>query len=278
MRSRLVRLTLAAISANRRAVNCQRRTAMPLPEPAYPQFPPGFWRRIMLHPGEGWIAGAIEDDMHHFRLRLEHRDGVIVAAQASAVRHPWTGCGGAPGHIIARLTGERLADVAQRDPMEHCTHLFDLALLMAAHASDSAPTRFDMRVADRIAGRSTATLAVNGEERLHLKLEGTVIAAPARFAGLDLKRVSQWKHDFDAQTAELAVILRRAVFVAGARGYTMRPGLEGPQSPLAKHAPCFNYRSPVVETTRSLYEAHDFSSGDREPLQDLDFACDFIAS
>ncbi len=249
-----------------------------MPETVDPQFPPGFRRRVVLHPGEGWIAGAIEDDMHHFRLRFEHAQGVILAAQGSAVRHPWTGCGGAPGHIVERLTGEALADVALRDPMEHCTHMFDLAVLMAAHAHDTAPSQYDMRVADRVEGRTTATLDFNGKERMRLQLEGTVIATPEPFVGLDLRRVSQWKHEFDAETAELAVIMRRAVYVSSARGYKMRVGVKGPQSPLAKHAPCYNYRSPVVETTRSLYEVRDFSTGDVEPLQDLDFERDFIVS
>ena len=250
---------------------------MPAEQSAFPQFPPGFWRRIVLHPGQGWIGGAVEDDMHHFRLRFDHADGVIVAAQSNAVRHPWTGCGGAPGHIVERLTGERLDEVAQRNPVEHCTHLFDLAVLMAAHAGDDEATVFDMQVADLVEGRTTATLARNGVEHLRMSLEGTVIASPGPFAGLDLKKVSQWKHDFDAETAELLTILRRAVYVSGARRYKMRPGIEGPQSPLAKHAPCYNYRSPVVEETRSIYEVRDFSEPGLEPLQGLDFAGDFIA-
>jgi hypothetical protein len=229
----------------------------------------------VLHPGQGWIGGAVEDDMHHFRLRFDHADGVIVAARSSAVRHPWTGCGGAPGHIVERLTGERLDAVAQRSPVEHCTHLFDLAVLMAAHAGDSEASVFDMKVADLVEGRTTATLARNGVEQLRLSLEGTIIAAPEPYVGLDLKKVSHWRQDFDPETAELLTILRRAVYVSGARRYKMRPGIEGPQSPLARHAPCYNYRSPVVEETRSLYEVRDFSTGGLEPLQSLDPKHDF---
>jgi len=253
---------------------------MPTSPKAYPQFPPGFWRRIVLHPQAGWIGGAIEDDMHHFRIRFDHAGGVIVATRASAVRHPWTGCGGAPGHIVKRLTGERLEDVAQRNPVEHCTHMFDLAVLMAAHANDTGPSTFDMQIADVVDGRTTATLARNGEERLHLSLDGTVIAAPQAWAGLDFKHVSKWKHDLDPELAELMVMLRRAVYVSGARQYMqrMKAGMEGASSPLAVHAPCYNYRSPVVEETRSIYEVRDFSTGETEPLQGIDFASDFIAA
>ena len=251
---------------------------MSVPDATYPQFPPGFWRRVVLHPQVGWIGGAIEDDMHHFRLRFDHADGVILDVRASAVRHPWTGCGGAPGHMVARLTGEKLSEVALRDPMEHCTHLFDLAVLMAAHAHDSEASVFDMKVADRVDGNTTATLVRNGEEHLRLSLEGTVIAQPETYAGFDLKQVSKWKRDLSADIAELMTIMRRAVYVSGARRYKMRPGLEGPKSPLAVHAPCYNYRSPVVETTLSLYEVRDFSTDEEEPLHGLDFGRDFIAS
>ena len=249
------------------------------PESTYPQFPPGFWRRVVLHPDKGWIGGAIEDDMHHFRIRFDHSDGVIVAARSSALRHPWTGCGGAPGHIVERLTGDSLAEVAGRDPKEHCTHLFDLAVLMAAHAGDTAPLVFDMRVADAADGRTTATLHCNGEERLRLNLDGTVIAAPEPYAGLDLKQVSRWKHNLDAETAELMVMLRRAVYVSSARQYMgkMPAGMHGAQSPLARHAPCYNYRAPVVEETISLYETQDFSESGLEPLESLDPLRDFAA-
>ncbi|MCB2047953.1 MAG: hypothetical protein KDE32_06965 [Novosphingobium sp.] len=236
---------------------------------AYPEFPPGFWRRIVLQPGQGWIGGAIEDDMHNFRLRFDHADGMIVGAEGSAIRHPWTGCGGAPDHMVKRTVGCALAEVAGRDPKEHCTHLFDLAALMAAHAHDTGPLTFDIKVGDPVEGRTTATLTRNGEEHLHLLIDGSVIAAPDAYAGLSLRQLSQWKHDLPPEIAEEMSVLRRAVYVSSARQYTMKVGLEGPKSPLAVHAPCFNYRTPVIEETRSLYEVRDFSTGDSEPLEDL---------
>jgi len=182
----------------------------------------------VLYPEAGRIEGAIEDDMHHFRIRFDHADGVIIGVEASAVRHPWTGCGGAAGHVVERMMGERLADIARRDPTEHCTHMSDLAVLMAAQAHESEPSTFDMQVGDKVEGRSTATLSRNGKERLRLLLDGTVTAAPEAWAGRDLKQVSKWKADLDPETAELMVMLRRAVYVSSARGYTMRPGMKGP--------------------------------------------------
>ena len=139
------------------------------PQQAFPTFPPGLWRRIVLQPGpgskgDGWIGGALEDDMHRFHIRLDHAEGRVTAVHATAVRHPWSACPGATGFIARELTGQLLADVGRRDPAQHCTHLYDLAILAAAHAGDTRPTRFDMTVADRVDGRTTATLRGNGAE------------------------------------------------------------------------------------------------------------------
>ena len=90
---------------------------MPAEQSAFPQFPPGFWRRIVLHPGQGWIGGAVEDDMHHFRLRFDHADGVIVGS--ALVRCLFDGEGGI---VKLRSTAEALAaddeDIAQLEEME----------------------------------------------------------------------------------------------------------------------------------------------------------------
>lgn len=233
----------------------------------YPAFPPGFWRRVVLYPQHGHIVAAMEDDMHHFHLRMDHTQGRITALAGRAVRHPWTGCAGAPLHLANDLEGERLADVAGRDPFQHCTHLYDLAIIMAAHTDDAASSRFDMRVGDRPHDRATATLEHNGEERLRWYITGTMIDGPERFAGRDLKRVSTWKHEYTPQEAEQAAMLRRAIFVSGARRHKLEKNRRGADMQLARHGVCFNYRSPQLEETLSLYETRDFSQGGDEPLQ-----------
>lgn len=232
----------------------------------YPSFPPGFWRRVVLYPRHGQIVGAMEDDMHHFHLRMDHAHGRVTHLTGNAVRHPWTGCAGAPFHLARDLEGELLADVANRDPFQHCTHLLDLAIVMAAHANDTAPSRFDMRVADRLDERTTATLEHDGEERLRWYITSTMIDGPERFAGRDLKRVSTWKHEYPADIAEQATMLRRAIFVSGARRHTLEKNRRGTEMQLARHGVCFNYRSPQLEETISLYETREFSQSGHEPL------------
>lgn len=83
-------------------------------EGAFPTYPTGFRRRIAIHPGHGWIGGALEDDMHHFLLRLDHDGARISGAAARALRHPWSGCAGAPDHIVEGLVALPLAELRRR--------------------------------------------------------------------------------------------------------------------------------------------------------------------
>lgn len=235
-------------------------------EPDYPAFPPGLWRRIMLRPGPGWIGGALEDDMHCFLLRLDHADGRIAKVSARGVRTPWSACTGAPGFMVDDLTGKLLTEVATRDPAQHCTHLFDLAILCAAHAGDTDPSCFDMRVADRAADRTTATLELDGEERLRWRLTGTIIDGPEPFAGRDIKRVSKWKHDFPPHVAEWATLLRRAIFISGARQYPTPQGVHAVDMGPGRMGVCFNYQLPQAERSTPIFDRRDFSE-DLEPLE-----------
>jgi hypothetical protein len=164
--------------------------------------------------------------------------------------------------------------VARRDPFQHCTHLFDLAILTAAHADDTAPVRFDMRIADRVGGRTTATLEVDGAEKLRWQLDGTSIAG----AGRDLLRLSKWKHELPPHEAEWATALRRAIYVSGVRQYVPPPG-----NPAAAQSPermgvCFNYQLPQAETSRRTPGWHrDFSQSGYQPLEGFDPGVEFSA-
>jgi len=252
-------------------------------ENGFPTFPPGLWRRIVLQPGPGWIGGALEDDMHSFRIRLDHKDGRITAVHATPVRTPWSMCPGAAPHIEKELTGELLADVAARDPTQECTHLFDLAILAAAHAGDTEPTVFDMRVADRIGagelggGRTSGALSVNGDEKMRWQVDGTMIEGPERYAGRDMKRVSKWKTEFPPDEAEWATLLRRAIFIAPARVYDPPFGRKASEMGEFRMGVCYNYQFPQVEESEPLFDRRDFSMSGKEPLQDLEPQREFSA-
>lgn len=229
------------------------------------------WRRIRLHPGHGWIGGALEDDLHRFHLRVDHEGGWITRVGATALRHPWSACPGAAPFIQQDLTGEPLSEVAQRDPKQHCTHLLDLAILCAAHADDAGPTTFDMRVADRAEGRTTATLEQDGVERLRWRLDGTVIAEPAPFAGLELRRLSQWKKELPAHEAEWATLLRRAIFISGGRIFVPPESKRAVEMGPQRMGVCFNYQLPQAErSTPNPDWRRDFSKSGAEPLEHFD--------
>lgn len=244
----------------------------------FPAWPPGMWRRIVLQPGPGWIGGALEDDMHRFHLRFDHDGERIIKAHAEALRHPWTACPGAAPHIAGELTGALLADVAARDPALHCTHLFDLAVILAAHAHDIAPSRFDMRVADRTGERTSATMAENGLAVLSWQLEGTAIVGDGNHAGRDLRKLSTWKQDLPPREAERATMLRRAVFISGGRQFTLPPGTTAADQGSLRMGVCFNYQLPqAAQSTRMPNWQSDFSVSGKEPLTGFDAEAAFEA-
>jgi len=240
----------------------------------FPAWPPGLWRRVIIQPGSNahgaWIGGALEDDVHHFLMRFDHDGTRIVKAHAQTLRHPWSACPGGATHIAGELTGELLTQVAARDPFQHCTHLYDLAVVMAAHAHDSGPTRFDLKVADRIEERTTAILQENGVELLRWQLDGTSICGIGAHAGLDLKQLSKWKQDLPPRDAERATMLRRAVFVSGARQFNPPPGLRAADQGSHRLGVCFNYQLPQAEQSTHMDDwRFDFSESG-EPLAGFD--------
>ncbi|MCB2078533.1 MAG: hypothetical protein KDE55_12650 [Novosphingobium sp.] len=235
----------------------------------FPKFPPGLWRRIVLDPHPHWIGAALEDDLHRFNLRIDHSDGCIARVTAQALRTPWTECGGAAGFIAAELTGELLEDVARRDPYQHCTHLLDLAILASAHAGDTAQTTFDMRVADRVDERTTATFSRDGEEMLRWQLDGTLVVGGPQ-DGLNLRKLSQWKSELPAEEAEQATVLRRAIYISGGRQFTPPPGLHAVDMGPQRMGVCFNYQLPQAESsTRTEGWRKDFSESGDTPLADF---------
>ncbi|MBU6267841.1 MAG: hypothetical protein KGN34_09895 [Sphingomonadales bacterium] len=238
---------------------------------SFPPPVPGLWRRIRIVPAAEHVTAGLEDDIHRFHVRLRHADGLVTAVEADAVRHPWTGCLGAPGKLGQDFTGRPLADVARTVPGDHCTHLRDLAVLAAAHAADSAETHLDMHVADRdAAGRTTAVLSENGTPMLEWPLAGTMIIAGPH-AGRDLRHLSRWQSDLTPRETELAHALRRAVFVSGARAFDPPPGQTGAELADNRVGACYNFSAPQRHTTtRREGWKGDFHANGGTPLEGFD--------
>ena len=128
-----------------------------------------------------------------------------------------------------------------------------------------------MTVADRVEGRTTAIIAVNDDEALRWPLDGLMIAGDGAMAGRDLRQLSRWKEALPAREAELATLLRRAVFVSGARAYTPPAGTMFATDTPGRMGVCFNYQLPQAQSSTRSPDWHtDFSMSGREPLETFD--------
>lgn len=241
-------------------------------------FPPGFWRRIALHPMPGQVVGGLEDDVHRFMVRLDHRDGIITGAKAWAERFPWSTCPGAAPFLVEHLVGQGLSAVAAIDPYIHCTHLFELAVLCAAHAVDDAPTIFDLKVGDRptSADRTIAILEENEEVVLCLPIHGSVIEGAGEWAGRDFRKLSVWRKDLSPGMAERAMMLRRATQVSGARRQPIFTVLAGERT--ERMGACFTYQMPrAMDAVHGATPRIDFSATREGPLYGFDPAVLLLA-
>lgn len=183
-----------------------------------------FRRQIRLAVDGAVVEAALADDYQRFALRLVHDGTTIVAVEADTVRIPWTACPGAAVALRA-LEGQPLAALADPrahgiDPRQHCTHLFDLVTLVAAHARDDGLRRFDdIAVPDRRDGATRATLWRDGAELLTWDVVGDQIVAPEPFAGRHLSgSFAAWATGaLEADRAEAAIVLRRATLMGSGR-------------------------------------------------------------
>jgi hypothetical protein len=195
-------------------------------DPALP-----YRRRIrLLRVDAHTVWGGLEDDFHHFEVRLHHDDDRrVTGCTLDARRWPWTTCPDA-GRNLARLVGMELSDrctavAAVTDPRWQCTHQFDLAGLAVSHAARGTERlEYEVELTPTPDG-ATPTLWRDGELVHRWTLSGTgptgrVLVDPAPFTA------APWKGGFirwaDEQLppfeAEAAIVLRRACDIGMGRG------------------------------------------------------------
>lgn len=183
-------------------------------------------RRITLDaPAPGQVTGELRDDFHHFRVLLGHDGTHVTAIAGEAVRFPWTTCPSAAaelrGLVGTALPTRASAIAAVLPARENCTHLYDLAGLALAHAGTGRTSRtYDLAVPDRVEDRTVATLARDGEHLLTWTVLGQGIDGPPPFAGQRLRGggfIAWADAQLDPDTAEAAVVLRRALAIAMGR-------------------------------------------------------------
>lgn len=205
---------------------------------------------------ENTVVGWLEDDFHHFGVTLTHDGHVVTDVRVATVRYSWTTCP-ASREKLKSLIGKplirRCTDIGgQLDMRQQCTHLFDLAGLISAHAFHRrGHHRYHAAVhvidGDKSkAGWLAAELLHDNGNVLSWELDKGVIMAPKCHAGHSMdKGFRTWTETLDEVTAERASVLRRAVFVALAKGFRNSiESLSGSTTP----AVCHSYQ-PENKTT-----------------------------
>lgn len=176
------------------------------------------------------VWGGLEDDFHHFEVRLRHGDDRrVTACVLDARRWPWTTCPDA-GHNLGRLIGmelsERCTAVAGiTDPRWQCTHQFDLAGLAVAHAARGTDRREYEVELTPIGDGYRPTLWRDGELVHRWTISGSsptgrILVDPAPFTDAPWKGgFIRWADEtLPPVEAEAAIVLRRACDIGMGRG------------------------------------------------------------
>lgn len=227
----------------------------------------GYRRRIVITPAADMSAASLEDDFHHMRVTLRHDGSLVTEVIGETLRAPWNICPAAAVKLAADFTGASLSAAATgTDKRQNCTHLYDLAVLAAAHAGDAIPTRYDVLVADPQDGVVNAELRRNGETLLSWVLVRDVLAEPAELAGTPLGSLRDWIGGLDGPMKEAARILQWATFVAHGRTIPLD------QQSVASRMPpnCYAFQPDRAAHAVRTGLRHDFSQSGRSLLAELE--------
>lgn len=186
--------------------------------------PSGSYRRALLvvTRAPGVVVADMEDDFHRFRVVLEHDGSRVTAVQGEGLRTPWTTCGDA-GVALAPLVGaalgaDPLAAAEHADPKANCTHMFDIAALAFNHAAAGRDRRrYDVELPPFVEGQCHPRLWRDGQLLLEWTLgrgddgRRQIIDPPPYSEPPFLGGFMRWAAaTFDPDTAEAAIVLRRA--------------------------------------------------------------------
>jgi hypothetical protein len=165
------------------------------------------------------------------------------------------------------VVGRPLAEIAQLDPLQHCTHMFELIVLAAAHAADDAATRFDLAATDRIDGRTRVSLAIDDRPVLAWDVHGSAIESPEPWTGRELRRLSSWRHELAPELRERAGLLRRVVQISQGRGLALETRKSAADWGKGRLGACYTYHpARAAEATRIPGWTRNFSDDPDGPL------------
>jgi hypothetical protein len=184
----------------------------------------------------------------------------VLEVAGEALRYPWTECPGAAIPLRAlrgmELSARLSAAAEHTDSRANCTHLFDLAALAVTHAhAGRARRQLDLAVPDWVEGRSRPSLSRDGAPLLLWDVERLRIAAPAPFAGVSLRggAFARWAEaNLDPETAEAALALRRACFIAGGRMHDLDAAADASLYMSMAPRSCHTFTPGIAERARRM--------------------------
>jgi len=226
---------------------------------------PGFRRRFRITPGRNQVQAEVEDDFHCMSVIVYHDGATATAIEADMRRAPWTTCPGAVEECRRTFAGVALREFPSRGgKADNCTHLYDLALLAAAHAFDAGPLVYDLLVSDPVDGRRRAELRRDGSTILAWIEAGMRLAEPAELAGLRLDQLRPWLESVTPELQEAARLLRWATMLAHGRTIPLAQ-----QSDATRMPPnCYTFQPQRATAATRVGEIRDFSTGARQPLDE----------
>lgn len=228
---------------------------------------PGFRRRIRVETAEGSALAMLEDDIHCMAVTLRHDGERVLAVDPVTERMPWDTCPGAAAKLVETFAGQPLVEVnARREKKANCTHLHDLAVLAAAHATDREGFTYEILASDPVEGERFLEIRRDGRT-LHrwTEKDGTLVDPP-ELAGQTLFSMRDWIGTLDGTEQEAARLLQWGSLVAHGRTMPLEE-----QSRAADLPPnCYTFQPERAVRAERVGERFDFSDGSRVPLEGFD--------
>jgi hypothetical protein len=205
----------------------------------------------------------MEDDYHCMRVTLRHDNNTALSVQAEMIRAPWSTCPGAMQVCESTFTGLALAAFPGRGAKSsNCTHLFDLALLAAAHALDEDALTYDILVSDPVEDIRRAGIWRNGEPVLAWSDSNFRLLEPAEVAGVHLLDMRAWIDSLEPPRQEAARLLRWGSVVAHGGTIPIEQ-----QSDARRMPPnCYTFQPERAPQARRIGAIRDFSDATSDTI------------
>ena len=226
-------------------------------------------RRIRLVNEPGLVRGGLEDDFHYFRVAVRHDGANVTGIEVEAFRWPWTTCPDA-GNQLQQLVGMPLSPRClavgdHANPRLQCTHQFDLTGLAVAHATrDEHARQYDAEVPFG-SGRGDTPHDVrlwrDGELALTWTLQDFGCTAPEPYASVPWRGgFLRWADEhLDPDTAEAAIVLRRACDISFGRGANLEGVHVASELGIAGSGVCYTFQEETARVAfRQVGTIRDF--------------------